>query len=379
MAPESVYARVHEQLESRIRQGEYGPDGRLPSEVRLAAELGVSRGTLRRALAALRQRGLIEGSPGRGTFARSSRGVPRPGSRAIGVVVPLVAQPHVTELIRGIEGELHRRGYTMLMGDGGSTARHQADRVGRLLDQGAAALVAYPIDYEPDPGLFERLSASGVPLVLVDRYLPGLAVDAVVPDNLGGAYDAVSHLVAAGHRRIAFVATDNLTTSSVAERLLGYRQALAAAGVPFDTGLVLDSLPVTPTWPAGDELAARTRSHIARFFERAAPTAVFALHDRLAVDVYRAAETCRLPVPAALSVIGFDDDPVSVAVSPALSTVAQPREAMGRWAATLVVDRLEGRRAEVARMVLPARLVIRESTAAPDAVASTDLRQQLGG
>ena len=80
----------------------------------------------------------------------------------------------------------------------------------------------------------------------------------------------------------------------------------------------------------------------------------------------------QLPVPEALSVIGFDDDPASRAVSPPLSTVAQPREEMGRLAAELVVDRLEGRRMGVARIVLPARLVVRESTAPASAVTSAD-------
>jgi DNA-binding LacI/PurR family transcriptional regulator len=372
MAPKPVHSRLAEQLESRIRQGEYQPGQRLPSEHRLARELGVSRGTLRQALAPLRERGLIEGTPGRGTFVSSLPGVVTPGFRTAGVVVSLVAQPHVTDLVRGVEGELRRRGYLMLMGDSGSTAGQQADRVGRLLDQGAAVLIVYPIDYGPDPALFQRLVARGVPLVLVDRYLPGLAVDSIVPDNLGGAYEAVSHLVAAGHRRIAFVGTDNLATTSVAERMLGYRQALAAAGLPFDPDLVFDSLPVNRTWPADDELASQTPARIARFLERAAPTAVFALHDRLAVDVYRAAALRDLPVPASLSVIGFDDDPVSRAVSPSLSTVAQPREEMGRQAAALVVDRLEGRRVDVARIVLPARLVIRESMAAAAGVTAAD-------
>lgn len=379
MASRPLYKAVYGQLESRIRRGEYASGGRLLSEVQLATELGVSRGTLRRALAALREQGLIDGGPGRGTFVQDPPVVARRSARAVGVVVPLVAQPHVTELIHGVEGELHRRGYTMLMGNGGSTARQQSDRLRRLLDQGAAALIAYPVDYDLDASSFERLAAREVPLVLVDRYLPGLGVDAVVPDNTGGAFAAVSHLAALGHRRIAFVATDNLMTSSVAERTLGYRQALAAAGLPFDADLVFDSLPVSRTWPAGDELAAQTRSRIARFLERTAPTALFALHDRLAVDVYRAAAMCGLDVPRALSVVGFDDDPVGVAISPTLSTVAQPREAIGRLAAALVIDRLEGRRTEVARTVLPALLVLRESTAAPERTVSDGVGRPAGG
>jgi DNA-binding LacI/PurR family transcriptional regulator len=378
MAPGTVHGRILEQIESRIRSGVYGPGQRLPAEVRLAADLGVSRGTLRHALASLRRSGLIEGTPGRGTFVRGSPGAPEPGSRTVAVVVPLVAQPPVPELMRGIEGELRRRGYTMVIGDGGSSAEQQSDRISHLLDQGASALIAYPVDYEPDPGFFERLFSRGVPLVLVDRYLPGLAVDAVVSDNVSGAYEAVSSLAAAGHRRIAMVATDNLATSSVAERILGYRQALHAAGLPFDPDLVFDSLPVISDLTASHQLATDAAQRIADFLAHVEPTAVFALNDRLAVEVYRASQIRGLPIPDALSVIGFDNDPMAAAMAPSLSSVAQPREAIGRRAAALAVDRLEGRSGEVARYVLPVRLVVRESSAGGAAVASATAGQPVG-
>lgn len=359
-----AYRRVAAALIQSIEQGDYAPGSRLPAEIDLAGEFAVSRGTLRQALAALRADGFIEAIPGRGSFV--THGTPsRPERRrmVVGVVVPSVAQPYVPDLLSWIEDELHRHGYAMLVGSSGATRVQQAGRVHRILDEGASGLIAYPVDYEPDPALFAHLSESGFPVVLIDRHLVGLAIDAVLPDNVGGAYAAVSHLAMLGHRRIAFVSTDNLTTTSVAERLQGYQQALAAHDIPIDDRLICAELPVTSRWPR--DVTAGVKGHaarIGRFLERQRPTAIFTLHDYLAADVLEAANELGLRVPDELALASFDDDPPAALLPVPLTAVRQPREQLGRTAARLVVDRIEGRRTETARIVLPTELVVRRSS-----------------
>ncbi len=351
-------------LVEAIEQGRYPPGSRLAAEVDLAAEFDVSRGTLRQALAALRAEGLIEAVAGRGSFV--THGTPnRPELRrkVVGVVVPSVAQPYVPDLLSWIEDELHREGYAMLVGSSGSTREQQAGRVHRILDEGASGLIAYPVDYEPDPALFAHLGERNFPVVLIDRHLLGLAIDAVLPDNVGGAYAAVSHLADLGHRRIAFVSTDNLSTSSVAERLQGYQQALAAHGITVDDRLICAELPVTSRWPR--DTTGGVKGHaarIGRFLERERPTAVFTLHDYLAADVLEAAEGLGLRVPGELALASFDDDPRAAHLAVPLTAVRQPREQLGRLAAQLVVERIEGRRTETSRIVLPTQLVVRRSS-----------------
>ena len=155
--------------------------------------------------------------------------------------------PYVPAVMHGIEDELHDHGYSMLAGSNGSSReQQQAGRVRRIVDEGSAASSSIPsttIRIE----LFARLAAGGLPIVLIDRHLIGHAFDAVLADNVGGAFTAVTHLLEQGHRRIAFVSTDNLTTTSVAERLQGYQQALTAAGIPGDSALRFDRLPVGDT------------------------------------------------------------------------------------------------------------------------------------
>jgi GntR family transcriptional regulator, arabinose operon transcriptional repressor len=366
-----IHRRIAETLAEAIERGDYPPGSRLPSEATLVRDLGVSRGTLRHALLGLRSRGLIEAVPARGTFVRS--GSPARADarrRVVGIVVPSVATPYVPDLLVGVEDELHSRGYSMLVGSTGATREQQAGRVRRIVDEGVGGLIAYPIDYEPDPALFLQLAANKLPIVLVDRHIIGQSFDAVLADNVGGAFAAVSHLVEQGHRRIAFVSTDNLGTTSVLERLQGYQHALAVAGVEGSSSLVFTGLPVSRS-PGRDYRVASpdNASRIAAFLGRSDATAVFALHDHLALEVIEAARMIGRQVPDDLAVVGFDDDPLGGELAVPLTTVAQPRERIGRVAAGLLLDRIEGSRAEVARIVLPVTLVVRRSSVSTNRMA----------
>src|SRR3984893_5949514 len=363
-----AHRRVYSVLEQRITTGAWPVGTRLPTEPEIAAQLGVSRGTLRRALGRLRERGLVDCAPGRGSYVRSASPSPRPGRpRVGGVLVPSVARPFVGALLAAIEDELHRLGYSMLVANSGVTPAQESGRARRMVKDGIAGLISYPIDYGTDPRLYESLGDDAVPLVFIDRYPVAFSADAVLPDNVGGAYRAVCHLADLGHRRIAFVATDNLTTTSVTERQEGYRLALAERGIPYDARLVSTSLSVNAL---GSPTSAGQAAVVSRFLHEAQPTAVFALHDRIAFEVHQAAAGLGLRVPEDLSLVGFDDAAVIPAVLTALTSVQQPRERIGRMAARLLVDRIEGRRQEVARPVLPTRLVVRASTAPASAPAS---------
>jgi GntR family transcriptional regulator of arabinose operon len=360
---EPIHRRISQRISAQIGEGRYPAGSRLPSEAKLAIEFGVSRGTLRQALATLQRDGRTQAIPSRGHFVRAPAPIRAEARRRqVGVVVPSVAKPYVPDILVGIEDELHIRGYTMVVGSSGASGEQQAGRVQRILDDGASGLIAYPVDYEANPALFAGLSEAGFPVVLIDRYLVGHTFDAVISDNLGGAYAAVRHLLEQGHRRVAFVSTDNLSTTSVAERLQGYRQALVDAGVEPDASLQYTKLPVAAAWPAPDAASEKNARRIAAFLARTRPTAVFALHDHIAVDVLAAASEVGMRIPDDLALVGFDDDPFAKALAVPLSTVAQPRERMGRVAAGLVLDRIEGQRTEVARIVLPTALILRRSS-----------------
>lgn len=368
-----AYRRIAATLGAEIEGGVLGPGSRLPAEMRLAARFRVSRGTLRQALQNLRDEGLLESVPGRAHYV--ARGTPRARHsrrKVVGVVVPSVAQPFVPDLLGWIEDELYQRGYSMIVGSSGWTREQQAGRIHRILDEGASGLIAYPIDYEPDPPLFRHLVERDLPVVLIDRYIIDVAVDAVLPDNVGGGFAAVSHLAKLGHRRIAFISTDNLSTTSVAERLQGYEQALRAHGIAAERSLVFAELPIRRRWPTGSPPHETADvSAIADFLGRERPSAAFTLHDNLAADTIVAAQRMGIRVAGDLAIVSFDDDPPVAALTTPLTLVVQPRELLGRTAARLVVERIEGRRTETARIILPTELIVRESSGSVVGVEAT--------
>jgi GntR family transcriptional regulator, arabinose operon transcriptional repressor len=366
----SLHRRLTSRLGADIAAGRLRPGARLPSEKQLGEQFGISRGTVRQGLAALREQGLIEAIAGRGSFVRGLDPVEPTGRRrAIGVLVPSVARPYVASTLAGIEGALHDAGYSLLLASSGSRHEQQDGRLRRLLDEGVSGLIVYPLDYDPDPAVFARLVERSFPVVLIDRYLPGLDVDAVTPDNVGGAFAAVSHLAELGYRRIGFICTDNVTTTSIQERRQGYEQALRAAGLEVDESLILDSLPVVasmPMAPVGHaDPSEQNIEMVKQFLDRPGrPTAVFALHDSIAVQVFAAASALSLRVPDDLAVVGFDDGPVAANHIVPITSVAQPFERIGRIAAELLCDRLDRARTESARVVLPTHLVLRRTSAA---------------
>ena len=360
-----AHRRISDHIAARIQSGQYETGSRLPSEPRLAAEFGVSRGTLRQALASLRQGGFLDSIAGRGTFVRGPRPQVRESRRrVVGFIVPSVTRPSLPVVLTAIEDELHGRGYSLLVGTSGNSREQEKGRVDRILGEGVSGLIVLPLDGRPDPGAYRHLLEEEFPLVLIDRHIVGLSVDAVLPDNVGGAFVAVSHLIELGHRRIAFISSDNLATTSVLERFQGYQQALRASDIPAEPDLIFTRLPATP--PEGtdeDHVIQDNARRIARFLSsRLVPTAVFALHDRIAISVLEASAELGLHVPEDLAIVGFDDDPLAQKLRIPLTTIAQPRDQIGRTAARMIADRIEGRRTEIARIVLPTQLVIRQSS-----------------
>ena len=360
-----AHRRISDEIAARIESGEYPTGAKLPSEPRLAAEFRVSRGTLRQALASLHQGGYVDPMPGRGTFVRGPRPrLPESRRRVVGLIVPSVTRPALPEVLMAIEDELHDRGYSLLVGTSGNTLEQEKGRVQRILGEGVSGMIVLPIDGRPDPVAYRQLLDASFPVVLIDRHIVGLSIDAVLPDNVGGAFVAVSHLIELGHRRIAFISSDNLTTTSVLERLQGYQQALRAHDIPVDPELIFARLPAIPPDESDeDQVIEANARRIVRFLSsRPLPTGIFALHDRIAISVLAASAELGLRVPEDLALVGFDDDPLAQTLRVPLTTIAQPRDQIGRTAARMISDRIEGRRTETARIVLPTQLVIRRSS-----------------
>ncbi|WP_184915647.1 LacI family DNA-binding transcriptional regulator [Saccharothrix ecbatanensis] len=200
------------------------------------------------------------------------------------------------------------------------------------------------------------LANSRIPVVVIDPVdLPQPNVPSVGATNWAGGLSATEHLLRLGHRRVGVIGGPAGMLCSRA-RVDGYRAALDRAGIAFNPELVKH----------GDfkhEGGFRRAAELLALPDR--PTAIFAGNDEQALGVIEAARIIGLSVPHDLSVVGFDDLPVAVWSSPALTTVRQPLTEMGRHAGRMLADLIAGRPVETERVELATELVVRSSTKEP--------------
>ncbi len=271
----------------------------------------------------------------------------------LGLLVPNASNPYFAELARGIEDHAERNGYSVILCNSDDDTDKQLRYLRVLLERRIDGLIVATV--ASDAAFAEALANLRVPLVLVDRSLDGVSADQLRVDHEQGAYLATRHLLELGHRRIACIGGP--ASTQVAQlRAAGYRRALDEAGIEA-RGVV--DCPFTS--PAGHAAAQALLASEQR------PTAIFAGNDMIALGVLRAAAERQLQVPQQLSVVGFDDIEVSRYLHPALTTVGQCIGALGEQVAARLLERIRTPGLAVAQRLIEPILVLRESSAAPDA------------
>jgi LacI family transcriptional regulator len=191
-----------------------------------------------------------------------------------------------------------------------------------------------------------------MPVVMIDRDLPNVEVDAVLTDHQLGGVLATRHLIELGHKRIACIAGPSSIVPS-AQRITGYRMALEEAGLSYDEALLI----------RGDyhaQSGMEITHAILKMDPR--PTAIFALNDLMALGALRAAAEAGCSVPGDLAVVGYDDLEIARFTNPPLTTIAQPKKEIGAQAVNLLVDRISRNSRAPGRLVLPPELIVRRST-----------------
>lgn len=204
-----------------------------------------------------------------------------------------------------------------------------------------------------DNATIETLLAGKFPFVVMGRAINDARVSYVVPDYYDGSYQAMRYLIELGHKRIAFMTRPELLTANTA-RLNGYLQALSDAGLSVDERLIVE----TRIQPQSGVEPTQKLLSIAE-----PPTAIFAFHDLVAVDVINVLQSRGLRVPEAVSVVGFDGLRAGFMTMPHITTVQQPLQDIGHRVIELINQRIEDPDAQPAQETIPVKLVVRGSTA----------------
>lgn len=316
-----------------------GVSGRTVSRV-MAGDSNVSDETRERVMEAAH---LLKFRPNRLARELRTGGV----STTVGFVVGDPANPFYFQVAAGVERVIGEQGLTMLLAATRDDPEREPRTVGAVLEHRVIALLLVPIG--DDHAFLRHERELGTPIVAVDRPAVGVDVDTVVLDNRGGAATGVRWLLAHGHRKVAYVGSAPGTYTHE-ERLAGYRQALADAGIP--------PAPERERTDACD-VAAAERAVRELLALQDPPTAVFAGHNRATMGVLRALRS----IPGPVALVGFDDFDLADVLG--VTVVAHDAEEMGAEAARLALSAQEDESRPTRHVVLPTRLIPRGSGEIP--------------
>jgi len=272
-------------------------------------------------------------------------------THTIGMIVPDNTNPFFAEVARGVEDTSFEQGYSVILCNSDGDLDKELLYTNVLAEKRVDGIlfVAAGMSTEHICALQERR----MPVVVVDRDIPDVAVDSVMTANERGGWLATRYLIELGHRRIGCIAGPSDVTPS-AERVTGYRHALREAGLPVDEVLILKGdFQYESGYQAARQLLSMEDS----------PTAIFACNDLMAIGTISAAVRLGRQVPADLSVVGFDDVPLASFANPALTTIVQPKYEIGVVAATMLLERMQDPDKPPYRKMLDTELVVRQSTA----------------
>ncbi|MFD0715309.1 GntR family transcriptional regulator [Paenibacillus sp. GCM10027626] len=363
-----LYTQIYSFLRDQMESGKWQEGFKLPSENQLCRKFDVSRITVRGAMTQLVEEGFIYRIQGRGSFVAGKDKTKEPVRYAprsaqlqqaesslplIAVIVPRLSGLLITGIISGLNEGLAFSSYRILLLLSDGVLEKEDEMLREALALGAQGIVVYPTEGRVYNETMLRLSLDRFPIVVIDRYLSGVPTNCVCSDHYSGAYEATEHLLQLGHRNIAFVTTPfGDTTSSIEERLGGYRQAMNDYSVVIERSFI-------QVLSADEELRAFLDQHREM-------TALFAINEQLGLRLIKAADDTERVVPDDLSVVFFDDYAHSEFARIPPTCVTQDGEQIGRDTAALLLELLEQPEHERERKLIrvPTRLKIRQSTKA---------------
>lgn len=272
-------------------------------------------------------------------------------SRSIGLVFDDVSNPFFSQVHRGIEDVARQRGVLAFAGSSDEDPGRERELAEGFGARGVDGLIIAPCG--PDQGYLQRDRAAGTAMVFVDRPPRLIDADAVLGDNVGGAAAATAHLIEHGHRRIAFLG-DRESIFTATERARAYRETLAEHGITPDPAL--ERLGLSNVGLA----EAATRELLAL---PDPPTALFTGQNLITIGAVRVLH--HLGRHRDVAVVGFDDIILAEMVEPGITVVRQDASAMGRRAAELLFERLDGHTGPSRHETLPVELVVRGSGELP--------------
>lgn len=273
-------------------------------------------------------------------------------TRTIGIMVPEFISFFFPRVIIGAQAELAKAGYNVVICHANESYDTETANARALLASRVDGLIVSHTKETRNFDHFRQFGRQGVPVVFFNRVCEDMDVSKVIVDDYSGAFAAVEHLIQTGCRRIAHLAGP-ATLPNSRNRLAGYRDALDKHGLPAESELIISY----------DLTLEKANIYVNHLLSLARPPdALFAMNDPTAIEAIRVIKSRGLHIPHDMAVVGFSNDPMAALIEPGLTTVSQPVDEIGRQAALLLLHHLANPDATPETVMLPATLVVRQST-----------------
>lgn len=342
---------VMDYLNDYIRKNALENGARLPTENELIECIGVSRVTLRRALANMQEEKLIHSVQGSGYYVGELR------SRKTDTVPLIISYDHenskILNIVHGAQDYLNRRNCKLDVHISRRNPQTEREMISQLFESGHRCMIIFPVSSEDNVDFYFQMIQKGLNFVFIDRRPQFInCCNFIRSDNMTGGYLATKHLIEQGHKNIVVFGLEPLTrTSAVYERYFGYKMAMQEYGL---------DLPEQQYYCAPYRKFTEEVQKI--FQEKNKITAVFAINDHAAVDIATHAQKLGRSIPDDLAVIGFDNLDITSIFTPHLSTIDQPFTQLGESAAEIAYKHITNTLDGYIQRVLPIKLIVREST-----------------
>ncbi len=282
----------------------------------------------------------------------SARGLAQGRTCNIGIILPLVTNYYFSTVITGIQEEAYKRGYNIILFLTDDSPEKEFQIIQNLPIGSFDGLLISTSFGANTLQHYQNVIKEGYPIVFFDRIIPDIETSRVLQDDFNGAYQATKHLIIKGYKKIAHI-TGPKGLTITQKRIEGYKAALYKYGLPIKNQWIIHSGFSQPFGEIDTE-------HLLQ--QKEIPDAIFAVNDRKAIGSIVVLKKRGIKIGKEFGVVGFTNDPMSLIVSPTLTTIVEPALEIGMQSCKLLLKHLTKKYFVPEEVVLPGQLLVREST-----------------
>lgn len=351
------YIQLKEHIKALIISSKLMPGEKIHSENELANQFKISRHTVRQSISQLINEGFLYSLQGKGTFVARVPGLKKENSKIIGVITTYLNDYIFPDIIKGIDGVLSRKDYSIILGNTRNETQNERECLLKLFDKNIDGIIVEPTKSAlPNPNLdiYREISSKGVPIVFIHGYYKDLNYSYVVEDDEAGGYLAVNQLIKLGHEKILGIfKVDDIQGH---KRYNGYVQALREARID-----IKDSRILWYTTEEHETLTENERFTNTLLSQLRECTAIVCYNDQIAIKIMDLLRKNSIKIPEDVSLISFDDSDICQVTEVKISSVAHPKEELGKKAAEAILALIEGQKIHTEEVMIP-KMIIRHST-----------------